>query len=164
MVSVTLDRFSESSSGTEGGIVSYGGQSYINFCYLYDNFDNKEGFSTYYLLPAFHRFILKDYEGNVPRQKALTVKTGIECGIFYTLLGSFILDGNKLGPFVFVLIFLLLCNLSLNKIRGTTISVSSFLFFYILMVIPIFGIIAYPYTSGYHSLAFLVLYFLLKIK
>ena len=161
-ISVTIDRFSESSSGTEGGVVSYGGQSYINFCYLYDHFDNREGFSTYYFFPAIHRWVLKDYEGNVPRQQELTSKTGIECGIFYTVLGSFILDGNQLGPFVFVLIFSLLCQFSLHKIRGPVVTFSSFLFIYILIVIPIFGIIAYPYTSGYHSISFFVLYLLLK--
>lgn len=164
MASVTVDRFSESSSGTEGAFVNYGGQSYINFCYLYDNFNNNEGFSTYYFFPAIHRFIIKDYKGNVPRQQELTLKTGIECGIFYTILGSFILDGNQLGPFVFVFIFILLCSLSINKIRGPSVTLSTFFVLYILMIIPIFGIIAYPYTTGYNSIAFLILFLLCKLK
>lgn len=161
--SVTTDRFSDTSSGTEGGVVSYGGQSYINFCYLFDHFDNKEGFSTYYFFPAVHKWILKDYQGNVPRQQELTEKTGIECGAFYTVLGSFILDGNSLGPFVFVGLFLLLCSLCVKKIRGPSISFNTFILLYSLMVIPIFGIIAYPYVTGYHTLSLGILFGLLHI-
>ena len=160
----TVDRFNNSSTGTEGSVTRYGGQSYINFCYLFDHFNNGEGFSTYYFFPAIHRWIIKDYDGNVPRQQELSAKTGLDCGLFYTVLGTFLLDGNQLGPFVFVIVFLFLCHLSLKKIRGPSVSFPSFLFLYILMVIPTFGIIAYPFTTGYTSISFVVLYFLFKIK
>src|SRR5690606_31930588 len=36
IASVTVSRFEGRSSGTEGGIISYAGQPYINFCLFFD--------------------------------------------------------------------------------------------------------------------------------
>ena len=37
--SVTSDRFEDTDSGVEGGVVSYAGQTYVNFCYFFENFN-----------------------------------------------------------------------------------------------------------------------------
>ncbi len=160
LASVSSSRFDDSHEGTKGSIISYAGQPYLNFCYLFDNFNNQEGFSTKYLLPATHYWILKDYKGNVYRQQELTARTGIECGAFYSVLGSFVLDANQIGPFFFVLIYLLLFEQCLKKrSRGGIISLWGLLQNYLMLLIPTFGIIAYMYV-GYYTNLFLLLLFI----
>lgn len=155
---VTLGRFGQDNASNS--LLSYSGQPYINYCYLWDNFDNGEGVSTKYLLPATHFFIIKDYNGNVARQRELTEKTGIECGMFYSVLGSFILDANKVGPFLFTFLYLFIF-LFFNK--GSTISDKSFFLMYILSIIPLFGFIAYSYTSPTSTLSIIALVFVLSM-
>ncbi|MGI5848062.1 MAG: O-antigen polymerase [Candidatus Cryptobacteroides sp.] len=163
MSSVTSDRFKESYQGIRESVVVYAGQSYYNFCYLFDNYNNGEGFSTNYFFPATHSWIIKDYEGNVPRQQELTLKTGYQCGVFYTFLGSFLIDANQAGPFVFVIVFLLISSLLKKPSRAGTISFLHFIEYYFLLVILVFGIIAYPYTTGYATVSIALLLILLKL-
>lgn len=155
---VTLGRFGK--ENYSNSLLAYSGKSYINFCYLWDNFDNREGVSTKYLLPATHFFIIKDYEGNVARQKELTEKTGIECGTFYSVLGSFILDANRVGPFLFTFLYLLIFSL-FNK--GSSISDKTYFLMLILSIIPLFGFIAYSYTSPTSTLSIIALVFVLSM-
>ncbi len=155
---VTVGRFGQDNASKS--LLSYSGLPYINYCYLWDNFDNGEGLSTKYLLPATHFFIIKDYEGNVARQKELTERTGIECGTFYSILGSFILDANKVGPFLFTFLYLFIF-LFFNK--GSTISDKTFYLMYILSIIPLFGFIAYSYTSPTSTLSIIALVFVLSM-
>ena len=155
---VTIGRFGQ--ENTSNSLLIYSGQPYINYCYLWDHFDNGEGVSTKYLLPATHFFIIKDYEGNVSRQKELTEKTGIECGMFYSVLGSFILDANRVGPFLFTVLYLLLFSL-FNK--GSSISDKTYFFMYILSIIPLYGFISYNYTSPTSTLSIIVFFIVLSM-
>lgn len=155
---VTLGRFGQENASNS--LLAYSGKSYINYCYLWDNFDNREGVSTKYLLPATHFYIIKDYEGNVARQKELTDKTGIECGTFYSVLGSFILDANRVGPFLFTFLYLLIFSL-FNK--GSSISDKTYFLMYILSIIPLYGFIAYSYTSPTSTLSIIALIFVLTM-
>lgn len=163
MASITIGRFEDTNRGTKGGLIDYAGQSYINFCYLFDNYDNKEGFNTHYFFPAIHKWIIKDYENNVGLQQEMTKKSGIECGIFYTFLGSFLIDCNQSGPFVFIIVYLVLFALVKRKDKNNNITFEGFMQNYLLMIIPTFGIIAYPFTSGYSTLSILILLSILRI-
>lgn len=155
---VTLGRFGQ--DNYSNSILSYSGKPYINFCYLWDNFDNREGVSTKFLLPATHFYIIRDYEGNVARQKELTEKTGIECGMFYSVLGSFILDANRVGPFLFTFLYLLLFSF-FNK--GSSISDKTYFSIYLLSIIPLFGFIAYNYTSPTSTLSIIAFILVLSM-
>lgn len=155
---VTIGRFGQENASNS--LLAYSGQSYINYCYLWENFDNREGVSTKYLLPATHFFIIKDYAGNVARQQELTEKTGIECGVFYSVLGSFILDANRVGPFLFTFLYLLMFSL-FNK--GSSISDKTYFLMYLLSIIPLFGFIAYSYTSPTSTLSIIAFIFVLSV-
>ncbi len=157
LASITVSRFENSDDGVNNSLVSYAGQSPITFCYLFDNFDNKEGVSTKYLFPATHYWIFKDYFGNVTRQEELTAKSGIECGAFYSVLGTFLLDANQIGPFLFVVLYLIVASICLRGVYKGNMTLWTFMVNYLLMLIPTFGIIAYPYTSPYTSLSIVVL-------
>lgn len=158
MVSVTKGRFENSRMGVENSVVKYAGQPYIHFAYMYDNMDNKEGFNTHYMFPAIHTWIIGDYKGNTTRQREVTASSGIECGVFYTFLGSFLIDANQPGPYVFVIVYLLLAYI-LNRRRKSSevITFNEFVENYFLFIIVVFGIISYPYTSPGHTVAIILL-------
>lgn len=156
--SVTTSRFKDSDAGTRGGLITYAGQPYINFCYFWDNFNNREGITTKALFPSTHYFILKDYEGGVERQQKFTAKTGITCSVFYTFLGAFIIDDNQIGPFIFIALYLVLFSLfSRYKKKDNTISLYGFIGNYVFTVIPTCGCIAYMYGGPLTNLSIIVL-------
>lgn len=159
---VTNSRFGERDTGNKGGVITYAGQSYINFCYFWDNFENPGGFSTKYLFPATHYWIIGDYEGTVPYQKELHLKTMKDPGVFYSYLGSFLVDSNKPGPFIFTFLYLFLCSLAFRKKQGI-IRFERLLYGFLLLIIPACGIIVYIYTSYYMTFSMVVWIFLLKL-
>lgn len=162
MALVTSSRFSDRDSGNKGGVISYAGQSYINFCYFWDNFENPGGLSTKYLFPATHYWIIGDYEGSVPYQKELHLKTRKDPGVFYSYLGSFLVDSNKPGPFLFTFLYLFLCSLAFRKKQGI-IRFERLLYGFLLLIIPACGIISYIYTSYYMTFSMVVWIILAKI-
>lgn len=152
---VTVGRFEDTADGTEGGVISYAGQSYVNFCYFFENYDNGETFSTRYLFPATHFWLLGDYDGSVPLQQEMTLRTRMECGVFYTFLGNFIVDNNQIGPFVFMVVYLLL--FAINVKNNKRVTIGEFLMWFVLALIPTCGIISYLYTSPYTTLSIIAI-------
>ncbi len=163
VITVTTSRFGDFEQGGQESVVRYGGISYINFCYFFDNFDNNSGFIGKYFFPAFHHFILNDYDGNIQFQEELSMQTGFECATFYSVLGSFVMDANRSGPFLFVILYSLLFYLAMKQGRNKTFSFNSFMLVYILSLIPTFGIIAYCYTSYTHTIDFILLFIFLAL-
>lgn len=159
--SVTMDRFEDTDLGV--GVLSYAGQSYINFCYFFENFNNGETFSTRYLLPATHFWLLKDYKGAVHLQQELSRLTGIEAGVFYSFLGNFIVDNNQIGPFVYMFIYILLCAIYLQKRHSNRISILRFMYFFCLSVVPTCGVISYVYTSPYMTISIMFVMMLIAL-
>lgn len=162
MVLVTNSRFGERDTGNKGGVITYAGQSYINYCYFWDNFENPGGLSTKYLFPATHYWIIGDYQGEVPYQKDLHLKTRKDPGVFYSYLGSFLVDSNKPGPFIFTILYLLLCSLIFRKNKGV-IGFENLLYVFFLLIIPACGAISYIYTSHYMTFSIIVWILFLKL-
>ena len=161
--SVTSDRFEDTDSGVEGGVVSYAGQTYVNFCYFFENFNNGETFSTRYMFPAIHFWILQDYEGAVALQQDLDKHTGIITGVFYSFLGSFIVDNNQIGPFVYMVFYLVLFFICLRCKRNSEISLLNFFYFYCLSIVPTCGFILYIYTSPYMTISIMLIILLIAL-
>lgn len=159
---VTNSRFAERDTGSKGGIITYAGQSYIHFCYFWDNFENPGGVSTKYLFPATHHWIIGDYDGAVPYQKELHLKTRKDPGVFYSYLGSFLVDSNKPGPFIFTIIYLVLCSLAFKNKHGI-LRFEKMFYISILLMVPACGIISYIFTSYYMTFSLIMWIILLRI-
>lgn len=164
LVLMTVSRFERTDHGAEGGVLAYAGQSYTNFCFLFDHYDNKTGFNGVYLFPAVHEFVTKDYEGSLDYQRQQSFKSGYKVTIFYTFLGSFLIDNNQSGPFVIVALYLFLFYKALIKKRGGRISLKNFIFCYVLICIPTFGIFGYPFTRGIVQLGMIFLIIIFNLK
>lgn len=150
---ITISKFGgtyNSENKTVSSLISYGGQSYLNFCYFWDNLQSQE-YSTRTLFPMTHHFIIGDYDGLVALQLEKGLKYNFDFGVFFTYLGVFLIDGGHIAPFIFVLFYLILFIIILKNF-GSTSHFMSFKKFYILfciMMIPTTGCIAYFYSSPY---------------
>src|SRR5690606_13151879 len=54
---VTISRFGENDSGTQDGVISYAGQSFINFCFFFDNIEYPRQ-SLQKVFPWFYRMFI----------------------------------------------------------------------------------------------------------
>ena len=144
---VTNDRFGERADGNKGGIIWYAGQSYINFCYMWDYLNKPDEFSTRFLLPATNHFIVGDYSSGLARQTEISNQTGTFVNVFYTFLGSFLVDCNKSAPFLYVLFYMLLMAICRRHKVNNEISLFWYIITWILIVIPTTGVISYMYNS-----------------
>lgn len=161
---VTTDRFEENyaAGGTQGGLISYTGMPYSNFCYFFDN-KPYTGVSTRFLLP-FTNYVLKGYKGGTERELEMTRITNMSCVSFMTFLGSFIMDCNQVMPFIFVILYTLLLRHCLRNKHGTRIKLFWLIFIFILIIVPSIGCISYFYTSPFRNLSLAVLLIFLKIN
>lgn len=92
-------------SGSLGSAVSYLGQSYINFCYFFDNVELSE-ISTAIFLPFTNTTILRNpIVGGTIVQTYFSNMTGYELGVFYTYLGQILVTAGHYILFIFVCAF-----------------------------------------------------------
>ena len=161
---VTTDRFEDNYNygGTQGGLVSYAGMPYSNFCYFFDNKPYTE-FSTRFLLP-FTNFVLNGYRGGTERELEMTNKTKMNCVVFMTFLGSFIMDCNQAMPFIYVLIFMALMRHCIRNKHGTKLNLFWIILSFVLMTVPAIGCISYFYTSPFKNFCLIVLLGICKLK
>ncbi len=150
---ITISKFGQSNSGDSeisSSLVSYGGQSYPTWCFFWDNFQAK-GYSTRTLFPMTHHFVFGDYDGLVALQQENSSKYNFDFGVFYTYLGTFLIDGGHIAPFIFVICYLLLFLIVLNsnKTRRSVISFEKFYILFCIIMIPTTGVISYFYSSPY---------------
>ena len=138
-IMVTFGRFGESSGGADNAVINYAGQPFLNFCKLFENFDNHEGITTKQLFPYTHEYIIKDYDGVVAYQNKMSNISHIECAVFYTYLGAFILDSNQFGPFLFSLLYLVLLYFVSGTQQKHQLNINRLLLLFILYIIPSYG-------------------------
>lgn len=157
-MSVTKDRFEDRDGGSEGGIVMYLGQPYYHFCEIWDYYPAPDGITTKSLFPSIHKFILHDFDGTVPYQKEMGLKSNMDLGVFYTHLGSFILSAGKIGPFLITIVYLLVfyylfkeCDVFrvVNNKNVKCMPFENLMIMFFLLCIPTVGCINHYYENFY---------------
>lgn len=158
-MAVTNDRFSENNDygGTSGGLISYAGMPYKNFCYFFDNYHNPTGISTRFLLPATN-YIFNDFKGGTQREVEMEKITNFNTYAFMTYLGSFIMDCNQFAPFIYILIYLYLLHIVKFRLRKGRLTESWVIFMFVMISIPAIGCITYYYTNPFRHLALIILF------
>lgn len=142
---VTISRYGESDSGAFGSIINYAGQPFLNFCYFFNEFHNPDGITLKYLFPATHYYIIGDYDSSIALQQEMTERTGIFTGVFYTVLGDFLVSDGLFGPFLIVGVYLVLASIVLK--RNKVVSFEQLLLAFFLMLVPTLGTITYYYNN-----------------
>jgi hypothetical protein len=159
---VTIGRFGQSDSGASNSLICYAGQSYLNFCKFYDSFNNIDGVTLKYLFPSYHHYILGDFDGSVALQKEMSMRTGIFTGLFYSLLGDFIISDGKAGPFIITLFYIIISKLFLKK-HTDCLSFRNYFISFLIFIIPTTGIISYFYGNYDRTIILFIILLIMRV-
>lgn len=156
---INVSRFSDTNIGSDNQMVSYFGQSYINFCNFFQNLNlpdhsivNTLPFTNYLIHPDF---LSEDWYSYVQ------LKTGINIMVFSTFLGDIMSGVGLFWTIIYVFVFCFLSKLLLFRTNKTQIEVHQLFLFFILLNTVFLGI----FTTFYHiwgrELCAIVIYILL---
>lgn len=162
-LSMSISRFVNSNMGVDGSILSYIGQSYLNFCNVWDNVEIID-VTTYRLFPVINKFWLN----TDPETHKMIVRSSsyIRLNGFYSYIGMWFLDTGKWIMFFISLCVTLITNCVIKRVRLQKIfSFKYIMYIYMLAIIPVFGCIAYYYKNYAVVMnLFLMIYLINKIK
>lgn len=157
---VTISRFADRDggavSGTQGSIISYFGQTYINFCFFFDNFTCPIP-SPQLVFPFSSKMIMGDDFLRVgDLQELISIYTGYHVGVFYTFLGHIMVTSNRIIMIVYALFFVMLSIVSVRKTRYRDVKMSTCFFYYLYSSVIFLGIFTHYYggVSRTFSVAF----------
>lgn len=144
-ISVTIARFGDRDGGAGGGFIQYAGQSFLNFCYFFNNYQNPDTYLVR-LFPFTSHFIFNEnYDFN--RVNHVVTITGIPINVFSSFIGTFMVDVGKLGMIITTVLFTFISKAFLRKKKSNNISFAQLIPLFILSTIPVFGIFYYRYYS-----------------
>lgn len=153
MVGVTKARFHTDSHGELKGLVQYAGQPYINFCYVFENAKTETIYAER-VFPMTNHFVFgNDYEK--PAVEKRNTMHGFKTDVFYSFLGTIMLDFGTIPMILWVLAYIALCYLVFARFKSCySLSVWKILIIFAVAEIPIFGIFYYRYYSFYFAMVF----------
>lgn len=168
LAAMTLARFGDREyggdvSGTQGGLISYLGQSFINFCCYFDTYE-PPFYHLGIIFPFTFQYVLGIPSGGVIIQEQMTELTGFETGVFYTYIGQIIVGAGKVVAIAFCIVYSVYSSIILPRIvRSQYVSISSLYLYYALASVMFLGIFGHYYTSGTSTFGLIMMYLILRI-
>lgn len=164
LILMTVSRFGDGSNGALDSLVSYLGQSYINFCFFYDNY-NVPYENWAIIFPFTYRYILDLPAGGVAIQQEMTFLTGYSTGVFYTFIGHLIIALGQFWSISITVIYAVISYFRILKLRKKKIVnlVSLYEYFFLLSVI-LLGLFGYFYSSPGAFISVLFFYLIIKLS
>ena len=145
---ITISRFGERDAGeitgTQGGLISYMGQSYINFCYFFDTYDCPMP-TLQTLFPLTYK-LQGSIDGAGQLQQVLTFMSKKEVGVFYTFIGHIIITTFNAFGIAFCFFYSFISSLSVRKVKKKVISVSNAYIYLLLSSVMFLGLFSYYYS------------------
>lgn len=144
IVAVSASRFESEEEGAAGSMLEYAGQSYVNFCYFYDNHDSE----LYYIereTPLISYFVFKNQYVDTKEERS--AKEGFFIGVFASHVGSWLLDTGVIGATLLSLLYALIVCLVIGNYDRVHFDVADLLMLFALGAVPTFGIFYYRYYS-----------------
>ena len=149
---VTDSRFGEVDygpelSGTQGGIVWYLGEPFVNFCFFYDNFTSPL-INPGIVLPFITRTFFGGYGQTVDWQAYLSFVTNVRIGVFYTFLGAIKIGLGKIGMYIYLLILSVGGYWIVRPTKRQTLSLVNIYLYFLIATVPILGLFGHYYSSA----------------
>ena len=164
VLAVSASRFEDTEEGTHGSMIEYAGQSYINFCYVYEN-HNPNLFYVEREIPLISYLFLKSQYIDTKDERS--AKEGFFIGVFVSHIGSWFLDVGLVGCIFLSVAFFILCCLIIKRYNRTEFDIAEIFMIFILGAVPTFGIFYYRYYSILTAFIYVaggVLYLFSKVK
>ncbi|MDT0294045.1 oligosaccharide repeat unit polymerase [Mesonia ostreae] len=156
---VTFSRFGEGENGSQDSIISYAGQSYIYFCYFFDNVDYGQ-FSLQRIFPWFYNlFIDNGINSTVELNSAILGKTGTYVGVFSTFIGDIMVASGKLAAIIYCFCLFIFSKKILHFKNKVYYQFYEMLFLFCLISIPMLGLFTHFYASHSRTIPFLFFIF-----
>lgn len=154
IVLMTISRFGDNS---ESSVVNYLGQSYLNFCWFWDNYDIP--FINWgFFFPISNHFFGLDVGGAPVAPVAygdfIETKVGYFVSVFYTFMGTVML---YLGQWAVIPFCLLYYGISKILVRKKVKGFHSFIRVFVMAVVPYCGFILYLFVDYVMALAAITL-------
>ena len=165
LAAMTIARFGErdSNGGALGSLISYFGQSYINFCYFFDEYDLPyHHFGI--VFPFTSEYIFGVPSGGVNIQQEMTWLSHKETGVFYTFIGHMIIGIGQFWAIIMTLVYSFFSFKTLGNInrRKKTDIMSLYLYFAFASVV-LLGIFVHYYAGPAKSFSLVAMYFVMRI-
>ncbi len=154
---VTEARFGDRESGSSGGLVQYGGQNFLNFCFFWEMGDFNY-ITTEREFPLYNHFVLHK-DNNADRREERSGQQGFFMSVFASYIGDVMLDLSPIGMVIWCLCFFVISMLVFKKPHREELTLGEYLFFFYLSAIPIFGIFYYRYMSFHYTFMLIVVLF-----
>ena len=142
---------------TENFLLSYAGQSYLNFCYFFERLDFHP-YTMKRIAPLsstllYGNFDLNDYKDFIMR------KSGMNIGIFYTFLGDIFVDMGISGVILYTIGFFLITRRVMKKKKFT---LSDLFILGVLFQIPLHGLFYYSFWKKESSACIILIILISK--
>lgn len=168
LVMMTIARFGERDygsdvSGSEGGVISYLGQSFIYFCLYFDTYDPPFA-NLGILFPFTGRYLFGMETGAIVIQEQMSLLTGYTCGVFYTYIGHVIMGAGRIVAIIFCIVYNLFSLLLLPSVtKKNEVSISSIYLYFSIASVQLLGLFVHYYTSPYITFSLFFFYFFLRL-
>lgn len=151
-ISVTNSRFGENDSGASGGMISYAGQSFINFCFFFDNHPYN-GFSLQKVLPLFNKLFVNDgINSSVELNSLMSMLSGVEHGIFNTFIGDISMASINFIGIIYVILYFFISNYIVKYLNKDFYGL---LLIFLLITIPMLGLFVHFYADFGRMIVFI---------
>ena len=165
LTTLTNSRFEESDGGKLSGsiasLVSYFGQSFINFCYYYDTFRTPDP-SLQLIFPfTYQYFIGTEHAGGVGMQEYLSLLSGKSLGVFYTFMGQISTTAGNVSMIIYCFIVFVLSMILINRKRTFVANLKQLFFYYLFSSICFLGLFGHYYGSSSHTFSVVIFSFII---
>ncbi|PRD46810.1 O-antigen polymerase [Sphingobacterium haloxyli] len=151
---LTFQRFDNSDTGSGGSMIYYAGQSFIHFCYFFDEHPY-QGFTLQKVFPLYFKlFVDNDISSSPELNRIMSAETGIFHGIFNTFMGDIMMASNIVVTIIYCVVIALSTRIIFwgkNRID----------FYYLIMIfffssILLFGVFVHFYAEFTRVICFLL--------
>ncbi len=139
--------YSSELSGSQSGIVGYLGQSFINFCFFYDNFTSPI-YNPGIVFPFISNMLVDRFGHTVEWQAYVSMVTNFQIGVFYTFIGAIKIGLGKIGMYIYLLFVSMGGYRMIRPSNGHTITLNNVFVYFLIASIPMLGLFGHFYSSA----------------
>ena len=145
-ISRTVDNVGGEVGGAEGNIIRYTGETFINFCFYFDNYTCPSP-TLEIIFPLTYKLLGIDIGGVVPIQQLLTQMTGYQyhTGVFYAFIGQILIATNIYIVYLYCFFYVLLSFSSCRKVKRLKYSIVNGYFYVLYASVLFLGLFSHYY-------------------
>lgn len=159
---INILRFSSGDMNSDSYLISYLGQSYVNFCTFVQKLELPE-YSTIHVFPVYNNIVNPGYHGE-DWHMYIEWRTGIFIMCFSTFVGEFISNMGIWWTILWCVAFSFICRRLLYRENPGEIKLSQYYLLFALLCMPYLGVFASYYHVPAREYTALLFYLVLRFS